>query len=330
MNKIIKIESNIPRDRVRIELFLSNVCNYKCWYCFPGSNSGTHPWPNLELVKKNLSYLIEYYKKNLNKKQIYLHIIGGEPTLWKDFGPFIKFFKEEHNCLISISTNGSRTTRWWNEYGHYVDQVMISCHHEYINVDHVIEVANILYKKRVDLVAMVLMDPNAWDKCLEIIKKLQTSKYKWPIAAMEVYHETLSYTDEQKEFLANFKSRSNFWYEFRSTKIKHPDPTITFEDGTKKTVEKNWLSLNNLNRFYGWHCNLGVDTLYIEKSGNIQGACGQNLYNLDFKYNLFDENFTEVFSPNIVPVICLKQTPCGCQPETNTRKSRYFVISNRI
>ena len=115
--KIIKIDSNVSKDRLRIELFLSNVCNYKCWYCFPGSNTGTHPWPDLDLIKENLSHVIEYYKTNLNKKQIYLHIIGGEPTLWKNFGEFVKFFKETHNCLISISTNGSRTLRWWNKYG---------------------------------------------------------------------------------------------------------------------------------------------------------------------------------------------------------------------
>ena len=325
--KIIKIDSNVSKDRLRIELFLSNVCNYKCWYCFPASNTGTHPWPDLDLIKENLSHVIEYYKTNLNKKQIYLHIIGGEPTLWKNFGEFVKFFKETHNCLISISTNGSRTLRWWNEYGHYIDQVMLSCHHEYVDTAHTIEVASILYKKRIDLVALVLMDPSAWDKCVEIIQQLETSKYKWPIAAMEVHHETLKYTEDQKEFLKNYKSpRSNLWYKIRSSKITHPLPTVTFEDGSKKQVDQNYLSLNNFNKFYGWECNLGIDTLYIEKSGYMQGACGQPLYNLDFKYNIFDTDFKEKFSPAIVPVICKKTGSCGCQPETNARKQNILAL----
>jgi organic radical activating enzyme len=321
MKKVIKIESNVSKDRLRIELYLSNLCNYKCWYCFPDSNTGTHLWPELDLLKKNLSHVIEYYKSNLKKKQIYLHIIGGEPTLWKNFGEFVKFFKEEYNCLISISTNASRTLRWWNEYGHFVDQVMISCHHQYADVSHILEVANILYKKRIDLVAMVLMDPKEWDKCIAILKQLETSKTKWPIAAMEVHHKTLHYTTEQKEFLKNYKSpKSDLWYKLRSVKIVHPRPTIIYEDNTKQQVDQNYLSLHNLNRFYGWQCNLGVDTLYIEKSGVMQGACGQSLYNLDFKYNIFDEDFTEKFSPTIVPVICQKHNTCGCQPETNVRK----------
>lgn len=325
--KIIKIESNVSKDRLRIELFLSDVCNYKCWYCFPGSNIGTHPWPSLDLLKENLSYLIDYYKKNLNKKQIYLHIIGGEPTLWKNFGEFVKFFKETHGCLISISTNGSRTLRWWNEYGHYVDQVMLSCHHQYVDTDHTKNVANILYKKRIDLVALVLMDPLEWDKCLGILDRLKDNQYKWPIAAMEVYHETLKYTQEQKEFLKNYKSpKSNLWYKLRSLKIVHSLPTITFEDGSKTTVDANYLSLTNQNVFFGWDCNLGIDTFYISKNGSMQGACGQPLYNLDFRYNIFDIDFKEKFSPNIVPQRCGKTTACACQPEMNARKENNLIL----
>lgn len=322
MNRIIKVDSNVSKDRIRIELFLSDVCNYKCWYCFPGSNDNTHPWPKLDLIVKNLSHVIEYYKTHLNKKSIYLHIIGGEPSLWRDIGEFIKIFKEKYKCIISISTNGSRTLRWWEEYGHYFDQVMISCHHQFVKVPHVIDIANTLYKKNVNLVAMVLMDPNEWDKCISIIEALKTSKYPWPISPVEVNHENSHYTKEHREFIEkNLTIRNtSFWYWLRSNKISWPKPTITFNDGTKKRVTLNWLSLNEQNRFFGWDCNLGIDTFYIHKSGQLQGACGQALYNLDFKYNIFDEDFTEKFHPNITSVTC-QQFNCGCQPETNARKT---------
>jgi uncharacterized radical SAM superfamily Fe-S cluster-containing enzyme len=65
--EIVKIDSNTDEEILRIELFLSNQCNYKCWYCFPGSNEGTHLWPELDLVVKNLSALLDYYKKNSTK-----------------------------------------------------------------------------------------------------------------------------------------------------------------------------------------------------------------------------------------------------------------------
>ena len=38
---------------------------------------------------------------------------------------------------------------------------------------------------------MVLMDPFAWGKCIDIVKQLRTSKHRWFINAMEVMHTTI-------------------------------------------------------------------------------------------------------------------------------------------
>lgn len=324
MKDIIKIDSNLPSDFLRIELFLSNICNYKCWYCFPGCNEGTHRWPKLESILDNLDHLINYYKEHLNKKIIYIHIIGGEPTLWKNFGEFVKYLKETHNCQLSISTNGSRTLRWWDKFGHYIDHTMISCHHEQVNVDHVIDVADMLYDKGISVNGMVLMDPTEWDKCISILENLKKSKGQWPITALEVFHETIKYNDDQRKYLITASKRHvNETYWKKANKITRSLSTITFSDRTMETVSQNWLSLNQKNYFTGWKCNIGIDTFFIEKNGFIQGACGEILYNLDFKYNIFDEDFKDKFKPKLSPVICTKNL-CTCQPEINTTKEKIF------
>lgn len=321
MNNIIKIESNISKDLLRIELFLSNLCNYSCWYCFPGYHEGDVKWPEFKTIVDNLAHIIEYYKKNLQKKKINLHIIGGEPTLWKDFGEFVKYFKSKHDCIISISSNGSRTMRWWQEYGHYVDHVMLSCHHERVDISHIVEVADLLYTKNVTVNSMVLMDPLHWDKCKDLVEQLKNSKYYWPITCLEVHHSSFSYTEEQRNFLKRAIKRYpeiNYW--LKCEKLPRAKPTVYFNNGTSSTVERNWLSLNKLNYFTGWKCNIGVDTFYIDKNGDIRGGCGESLYNLDFKFNIYDENFVEKFNPNLVATVCRKNGVCDCQPETNARK----------
>jgi sulfatase maturation enzyme AslB (radical SAM superfamily) len=320
MKNIIKIDSNLPDDFLRIELFLSNVCNYNCWYCFPGSHEGDYGWPKLRNFIDNFDHLINYYKNHLNKKQIYVHIIGGEPTLWREFGEFVKYLKETHNCTISISTNGSRTLRWWDEYGIYIDHVMISCHHERVDVAHIINVADLLYNKNITVNAMVLMDPGAWKKCLNIINQLKTSKKRWSITALEIFHDTISYTSEQKKFISNSNKRiPNLFYYFRFNKITRRNSTVYFDDGSNKTVKPNWISLNNKNNFYGWQCNVGLDTLSITKDGKLQGACGEKLYNLDFNYNIYDDNFKNNFRPAFKPTTCYSVS-CLCQPEINCSK----------
>jgi len=326
-NSIIKIDSNIDDSILRIELCLSNICNYSCWYCFPGCNEGTHPWPKYKTFVENLDHLIDYYKKHKNKKTIYIHIIGGEPTLWREFGDFVKYLKEQHKCIVSVSTNGSRTLRWWEEYGHYVDAVMLSCHYERVDVEHAKAVGDILYKKGVNVNALVLMDPANWDRCIDIVEQLKTSKKRWFICAMEIYHGSVHYTEEQKEYLSKSCKRiANPWFYFWNKKTPHANPTFTFEDGSKAKLNNNWVSLNGLNNFYGWECNLGVDTFYINKDGLMQGACGETLYDLNYKFNIYDDNFISKFHPEIKPTICKKNALCQCQPEYNCRKQRVIPL----
>lgn len=320
MNKIIRIDSNIDENLLRIELFLSNVCNYKCWYCFPGSNEGTHRWPALEPLISNLSYVLDYYKKNKNKTKFLLHVIGGEPTIWPDLENFIKHFKTNYDTIISISTNASRTIRWWNENGDLFDHVMISCHHQYIDTKHIISVADLLYKKKVNLTALVLMDPSKWDTCVNIVDDLKKSKYRWPITALEVFHSSINYTADQKKYISNsLKRMPNLLWWWKSKRMPYKDATVTYDNRKKIKVPNNWLSINALNSFKNWKCNLGIDTFFIDKNGNMQGACGENLYDLDFKYNIFEKDFISNFHPDIKSTTC-KQEKCYCQPEINTTK----------
>ena len=54
---INRIENNQDPDMVRIEYMPGNTCNHKCHYCFPGSNEGDQGWPDVDIVKQNLSHL---------------------------------------------------------------------------------------------------------------------------------------------------------------------------------------------------------------------------------------------------------------------------------
>ena len=326
MKDLVKVDSNMPSDYLRIELFLSNVCNYTCRYCSPEFYSGSHRWPKLEQVKDNLGHIIDYYRKTTNKQTVCLFIIGGEPTLWPDFEKFIRYFKDEYNCIISMSTNGSRTLRWWEEHGDYVDDIILSCHHERVDVDHISKVADILYKKGKWVNALVLMDPLCWDKCIGIVNDLKKSKSRWPITVRDLVGVGAVYTEEQRKYMSSDLKRWPMpWYYFSAKKTAYRKPTVYFDDGSSKQVPLHWIEANGLNKFQGWSCNIGVDTFFIDKTGEIKGTCNEILYQGTENYNIYDADFKIKFTPNIKPVVCTKQD-CICQPEINARKSKVIPI----
>jgi hypothetical protein len=61
----------------------------------------------------------------------------------------------------------------------------------------------------------------------------------------------------------------------------------------------------------------------------MRGGCGETLYNLDYHFNIYDDDFLEKFNLKIVPTICKKTGVCDCQPETNSRK-RYLESSKNF
>ena len=316
---ITRILNNDDPNLLRIEYMPGNLCNYKCHYCFPGSNEGDVKWPDVDLVLKNLDHLMNTYKSQ-GKTKFEFFIIGGETTLWKDLPKFCKHLKTNHDTVIRISTNASRKINWWQENADFFDVVEISVHHEYCNVSHIIEVADFLYKNKTNVVANVLMDPFHFDKCKDILNQLKKSKKRWPIIAKAVQINGESIHDElQQKYLATQLKRwpNLFWY--FSLPVTHDRKLWAVIDGKKKLIEDNWLFLNNLNRFKGWDCNLGVDYIEIFQDGAISGTCRQLIYNENFHYNLYDVDFISKFNPKISSIICKKDI-CHCGGEIQISK----------
>lgn len=312
-------------------MFLSDYCNYQCWYCSKDFNSRSVKWPKLETILPNVLYLLDYYKRN-GKTKFIIHIGGGEPSQWPDLTKFVEGIKKNYNCLVSLTTNGSRKLDWWKENASKFDHVGLSVHYEQADPEHLKNVGDIIYKSNTAMWASVLMDPNHWDQCEGIVNKLKKSKYKWSISSDQIHSDKVTYTPTQKEYLGKRIQRKNsIVYELLVNKRKRPkyfNPTIYYNN-TNQTVPNHWLLLNGYDNFYGWECNVGVDTAFIDKNGDIKGSCGSKLYNKNFYYNIYDEDFRLKFNPNLDPVTC-NMTKCHCQPEVNCTKQNKSNTHTRI
>lgn len=329
----IKIVTTQPKNLLEIRWAVSNFCNFTCDYCYPDANSGTKRGPrDLETPLKNFMHLFREYKKKLNIERFNFIITGGEPTLWPEFGEFIKKLHEKHDVIFTVMSNGSRTLRWWEEYGYLIDDAVLSFHLKEGDIQHHCNVANTLIKHNKRVTVMVLMDPKYWDKAIEAVTYFKENLHENVFLEVKplVDHNSLSvtYTKEQREYLMGQTKKevpTPQWWSVNLNSLINGDMRVTnsiatMDDGTELRARTSTYVNKGYTNFYGWTCNIGLETLYIDWGGGLMGSCTQKLFGLDDYLNIYDTEFTEKAKINFVPVKC-EQTRCVCQPDTHVTKS---------
>lgn len=334
--KPIEIINNDTINRLYIGFTVGTTCNYKCHYCFDGCNDGRYRFPtDLNLVKKNLGHIIEIYKSNFNKTNIRIHVTGGEPTLWPDLGEFVQYFHTNHNCKISLSTNGTRLLRFWKEYAKYFDDIGISIHNERCETDHIIKIMDWIYDNTDVLVnGTVLMDPINWDRCVNIVDVLKNHPTPWLLKVRPIlFNGQIKYFKQhQLDYMRDKikKCPPEEWVQKQKERgtiqPNEPDVTAILENGevikynTFKFLENDW------QHFKGWKCNLGVDRFAIERNGDIQGSCGaRNLFDLDTPMSIYDPDLVNKFGKDIVKETTCPQNYCICATDVRMTKKNVQI-----
>ena len=331
MNKKIPIRVISTQDSgtLQVRFWPTDICNFNCTYCFPDSHPGRFRFPkNVDTVIKNFRILFDMYKEQLGKNRFHLMLVGGgEPTLWPHIEYFCKELKESHNVYTTIITNGSRTLNWWRENSKYFDDAVLSCHNEFVDIDHHISVADALFEAGVKVTALMLMDAKNWDKCVSYIERMKGSKYPWFIETKAVVeapgHGMDVYTPEQLEYLESGLKRipDSDWIMKNLSLLRQHESVVLFEDGSAQPARPHDLIVNNWNRFQGWSCNVALETLLIKYDGKVTGSCQEPIF-FGENFNVFSETFEQDFKANLKfkPIIC-PRVDCTCQPETHITKT---------
>lgn len=260
-------------DGMQIEWVLNNVCNYECSYCTPALYGGSSGQPNYE----NSLNFFDYIHNNVNSGPKLLSLTGGEPTLWPKL---IEFSQQLNpNYFLQITTNASRTLRWWNNFSEKCTNlagVVLSIHLEYADLTHIIEVCKIVQDQSITTV-LILAPPDKFELAKSFAETLVDNELKVSIMIKPIRDrngKSLDYTTEQQEYIENFKY----------SKHRHVPlpgiPTSVYIDGVKKDFKYLAEILSkNKHVFTGWKCNLGINRLTIWYDGSVRGAQCSTAYN---------------------------------------------------
>ncbi len=329
MKKIpIRVVSTQDPNDLYIRFFPTDICNFDCSYCFPDSHPGKNRYPkDIDLIIKNFIALFDFYKTHYNKQLFRLNIAGGgEPTLWPHLEKFCKEIKEKHNVYITLTSNSSRSLRWWKENVQYFDDIILSCHNEFVDIDHYVDVADLCFESGLKVVALMLMDAQAWDKCMGYVDKMQQSKYPWFMECKAIVdtdiHGMGTYTDEQLEFLKSGIKRipDGEWMIKHIDDIRVHESVVLFGDGTAWPARQNDLIINQWVHFYNWNCNISNENIRIYHTGELSGNCGLPLFE-NTSWNIFTETFADEFKfDQLPPLIKCPKVMCTCQSDTHISK----------
>lgn len=103
---------------------ISRRCNYDCAYCWPSVHNNKEEFPSYETVISAIDMAIDKWSHG---KQIRWNFGGGEPTMHPRFIDILKHLKNRGQWVL-ITTNGSRSTKFWKEAVTYVNSVIMSAH----------------------------------------------------------------------------------------------------------------------------------------------------------------------------------------------------------
>jgi MoaA/NifB/PqqE/SkfB family radical SAM enzyme len=279
---------------------ITNKCNYSCWYCPDELHSGSNKWPNIEDA---LAFIIQL---SSNHKYVHLDLIGGEPTLWPQLSEFLQ--KLPTTCSVELTTNGSRSLRWWTENLKYLSAVTISAHlsFKYFSEEHIINVCTLLQGK-VNLTVLILFSPTERDRIIKLHQRLVQMNVTnnvnpiWP----KFGEKMIDYSDTDRQLLrsCNFATSNAV-----STRVVKPH--AMFLNGTK--VNRRDLIINNENVFFNWQCLAGVKRFHIASNGNVYaGSCRSKLLGSIYSLSLIE-------FPN--SSITCKKLVCICSDDIKTEK----------
>jgi organic radical activating enzyme len=263
---------------------INNICTYACSYCPEDLHTGSNHHYEWKNAKRFVKILMNKYPK------IAVSISGGEPTLSPFFKELVKmFFDNGHS--VGITTNGVRTTRYYNEVAPYLDYVCMSYHPSFSD-ENIIEKAKAC-ANHTQTTFRVMMDSRYWDKSLEFYKKIKTVDYV-SVEAVRVMDwipnsEGMDYSERQLKWLANAQyvhadnPNALNYKGLMAGDFYYDDGTVEYEGSANDLISRGE------NDFRGWDCNIGLESIFVHWNGKVRLAnCyqGDDIGNINMPDNI--------------------------------------------
>ena len=270
----IEHAEDIHKKVVLVDWTLGNRCNYACSYCPPELHDGSKGWQSLGDVLGMIEALQAHYQAGMGK-QVWLQLTGGEPTMHPKIKDILAA-AHVHDMKVSLISNGSRTERFWQAIRDKLDSLILTFHLEEAKFAHVHRVIEIL-SEEIFIHVNITMLPDRFDESYELARKLGADFPNIGIAMKPLRvgfgHELYPYSETQIAKMQEQVSSPRA----SNGRLRHPRGIMERRnpDGTREKIRPNTFILRGENRWRGWTCEAGLESLRITGDGYVNRAvCG--------------------------------------------------------
>jgi MoaA/NifB/PqqE/SkfB family radical SAM enzyme len=267
-------------NAVRIEWNLGKRCNYDCSYCPSEIHDNTSPHTNIEILKATVDKLM------LLEKPIRLSFTGGEPCVHPKFDELIKYCKHVGINWISVTTNGTRPYEFYSSLP--VDQYVFSLHLEY-DWPRVYDTMNKVFDlTKIKIIAQIMCHHDHMNSAVTIFARCLQAKIPATL-------RRIRWTQGDHDLFDDMRYHPNYldWIKQQEATVQ-PNTILFYKDKAMEQRHANDVIKLHLNKYKGWTCNAGIESLMINWDGDVHRATCRVGSSLG---NIYEGNFVAPSEP---------------------------------
>lgn len=280
------------QDSVKIEWNLGKRCNYDCSYCPSNIHDNSSPHTDIEILKATVDKLMTL------GKPVRLSFTGGEPCVHPKFPELVNYCKQVGVSWISVTTNGTLPPEFYIALP--VNQFVFSIHFEY-DWERVCKTAiSVAAKSGANVIAQLMAHHNHMTTVMITYAAMLANgvsstvrRIRWTEGDHNLFDDMRYHPDDYQWLIKN------------EATVK--ENTVIFlkeEPDMPRLKHANDVIKLHLNKFKGWSCSAGIESLMINWDGDVHRATcrvGGSLGNI----------YTGTFTIPNAPIECTRDW-CTC------------------
>jgi MoaA/NifB/PqqE/SkfB family radical SAM enzyme len=256
-----KVTSSWPhQDQIKVEWNLGKRCNYDCSYCPETIHDNYSPHTDINILENTVDKLCDI------GKPLRISLTGGEPCVHPDIEDLFDYFKRKNIFWVNVTTNGTRGYQWYLNNEMYFNHIVFSLHFEHDYTRIVDTILKFYDSTERDFFVNIMAHHKYMDQCRTVVKKFNEIGIKYAV-------RRIRWTDGDHNVFDDLRYEGTDlqWILDQEATVK-PNTVIYKNNEEPIYFHANDVIKNHLNKFTGWKCNAGLESLMINWDGEVHRA----------------------------------------------------------